>query len=315
MSAPDLPRNPYGTLLDSVFSSEASVRIVRELCAADAPLSRAEIARRSGLSLPGVGYALDKLHASGVVEFVGTGSRQPVQLRARYSLNAHLRILFFAERGHGDAVLDRLRGEVAAVSPAPRAAWMEPGTGPAAPAVLTVLAGVRDVATTQAQLRGLLATVQHDLDVAVEARVVTEADMATAEPEVVAGWERAIPILGPGPAGVAAPRTRASGRRTHQAREIATLQRGVWIARRLERDPTLLKRAREWLVTHIPETSPREQPELQEWLSMLDGASVPRVQHLLCDPGERGRRLRQSNPFLYALTTAERAEMRKETSP
>jgi DNA-binding transcriptional regulator GbsR (MarR family) len=75
MTGTNRSRNPFSTMLDSVFGSEASVRIVRELCVADAPLSRAEIARRSGLSLPGVGYALAKLHTAGVVELVGTGAR------------------------------------------------------------------------------------------------------------------------------------------------------------------------------------------------------------------------------------------------
>jgi DNA-binding Lrp family transcriptional regulator len=296
-----------------VFGSEASVRIVRELSAADAPLARVEIARRSGLSLPGVGYALEKLHKSGVVEFVGTGARQSVQLRARHPLVAHLGMLFFVERGYGERVLEGLRRAVAGVNPQPKAAWFEAGREPA-PGVLTVLTGAREVSATREQLRRALADVQAELDIAIEARVVTDADVETVDEQTASAWEQATPVYGPGPAGVEAMRALADGPPTHQARDQSALQRGVWIARRLERDPTLLKRARQWLVTRIPEVPPQEEHELQEWLDVLSGSSVPRIQHALSDPGERGKRLRQSNPFIHVLNEHERAQMRRAIS-
>ncbi|HEX8832096.1 MAG TPA: winged helix-turn-helix domain-containing protein [Longimicrobium sp.] len=296
-----------------MFGSEASVRIVRELSAADAPLARAEIARRSGLSLPGVGYALEKLHKSGVVEFVGTGARQSVQLRARHPLVAHLGMLFFVERGYGERVLEGLRRAVAGVNPPAKAAWFEAGRAPA-PGVLTVLTGAREVSATREQLRRALADVQAELDIAIEARVVTDADVETVDEQTASAWEQATPVYGPGPAGVEAMRALADGPPTHQARDQSALQRGVWIARRLERDPTLLKRARQWLVTRIPEVPPQEEHELQEWLDVLSGSSVPRIQHALSDPGERGKRLRQSNPFIHVLNEHERAQMRRAIS-
>ncbi|HEX8671523.1 MAG TPA: winged helix-turn-helix domain-containing protein, partial [Longimicrobium sp.] len=188
-------RYPFGTLLDPVLGSEAAVRILRELCAADAPLIRAEIARRSGLSLPGVGSALQRLHTAGVVELVGGGARQSVQMRPQHPLAAHLGMLFFAERVHGEAVLERLRRAVAGVSPAPIAAWVETSSA-AAPAVLTVLTGARDVPATREQLRGPLAQVQTELDIAVEVHVVTDADVETAAQETANAWEHATPVYG-----------------------------------------------------------------------------------------------------------------------
>ncbi|HEY0151375.1 MAG TPA: winged helix-turn-helix transcriptional regulator [Longimicrobium sp.] len=306
-------RNPLGTLLDPVLGSEAAVRILRELCAAGAPLNRAEIARRSGLSLPGVGSALQRLHTAGVVELVGGGARQSVQMRPQHPLVAHLVMLFFAERVHGEAVLERLRRAVASVKPAPIAAWINTQSAPS-PAVLTVLAGARDVPATREQLRRPLTDVQSELDIAIEVRVITEADGATAAEEIADAWKHATPVYGTGPAGAAAVSPRTRGGRTHQSRDASALRRGVWIARQLERDPTLVKRARQWLVKRIPEVCPQEEHELQEWLDVLNGSSVPRIQHVLSDPGERGRRLRQSNPFIHALTERERTQMRREIS-
>lgn len=313
MSSRKSSRNPLSTLLDSVFGSEAAVRIVRELCVADAPLSRSEIARRTGFSLPGVSYALNKLHAAGVTEFVGEGSRQSVQMRVRHPLATHLSMLFFVERGYADAVQDRLRRAVASVSPAPRAAWLEPGICPA-PSLLTVVVRARDVSPTREQLRCPLADLEADLDIAVEARVLTEADVETADDQTVAAWEQATPVYGRGYAGVAVAPSVELGRRTHQARDAAALHRGVWLSKQLAHDPTLLKRAKEWLVTHIPDVSPHEEHELKEWLDVLHHSSVPRIQHMLSDPGERGKRLRQSNPFIPVLSPREREQMRKEVS-
>lgn len=311
MNITDRWRNPFGTLLDPVLGSEAAVRILRELCAADAPLIRAEIARRSGLSLPGVGSALQRLRTAGVVELVGGGARQSVQLRPQHPLVAHLGMLFFAERVHGEAVLERLRRAVASVKPAPTAAWIETASAPS-PAVLTVLARSRAVPATREQLRGPLADVQSDLDVAVEVDVITDADVETAAGETANAWEHATPVYGTGPAGAAMAGPRANGGRTHESRDASALRRGVWIARQLELDPTLVKRARQWLVKRIPEVSPQEEHELQEWLDVLNGSSVPRIQHVLSDPGERGTRLRQSNPFIHALSERERRQMRRE---
>ncbi|HET6228958.1 MAG TPA: hypothetical protein VFE05_02700 [Longimicrobiaceae bacterium] len=304
--------SPFSTVLDTVFGSEASVRIVRELCLADAPLSRAEIARRTGLSLPGVGSATAKLHRASVVEFVGTGARQSVQMRPRHPFTLHLRMLFFVERGYAETVIDTLRSAVAGVSPAPRSAWLEPIEGPAAPAILTVLVGARDVPVTREQLRQPLRETQDELDVTIELNVVTEADVETAEAELAERWKQATLVYGQSPAGLAVSPARASGPRTHRNRDMASLHRAVWIAQRLEHDPTLLKRARQWLVTHLPSVSTHEEHELQEWLDILHGASVPRIQHVLSDPGERGQRLRQSNPFVQILSRSERSEMRKE---
>ena len=306
--------SPFSDILGTVFGSDASVRVVRELCNAEAPLGRAEIARRSGLSLPGVGYALEKLYRASVVEFVGSGARQSVQMRARHPLAAHLSLLFFVERGYGEKVVDQMRRVLEGVKPAPRAAWIAKGDGPA-PAVLTVLVGARDVAATREQLRGAVAEAQAELDVAIQVQVVTEAEIETATGEARTAWERATPVYGTGPAGVARTDSRAISPATHQARDAAALGRGVWIARQLERDPTLVKRARQWLVKRLPEVSPREEHELREWLDVLDTSSVPRIQHVLSDPGERGTRLRQSNPFIHALSERERARIRKETEP
>jgi hypothetical protein len=210
-------------------------------------------------------------------------------------------------------VLERLRRAVASVKPALIAAWINTQSAPS-PAVLSVLTGTRDVPATREQLRGPLAQVQSELDIAVEVHVITDAEVATATEETASTWMHATPVYGTGPAGAATIDPRTRGGRTHEARDSSALKRGVWIARQLERDPTLVKRARQWLVMRIPEVSPHEEHELQEWLDVLNGSSVPRIQHVLSDPGERGRRLRQSNPFIHALSQRERTQMRKEIS-
>jgi hypothetical protein len=86
----------------------------------------------------------------------------------------------------------------------------------------------------------------------------------------------------------------------------------AWIAQRLDRDPSLPRRARSWLVHRLHDASDREVEELNEWVRLLDTASIPRLQYVLRDAGERSTRLRQSNPFVPILTEAERTAMREE---
>ncbi|HEU4559566.1 MAG TPA: MarR family transcriptional regulator, partial [Longimicrobium sp.] len=74
-------RSSLETPLNWILASEGSVRILRELALAGGPLTKAEIARRSGISLPGVVKALPRLLASGVVASVGTGGRPLVTIR------------------------------------------------------------------------------------------------------------------------------------------------------------------------------------------------------------------------------------------
>ena len=312
--------------LNAILGTEANVRVLRELALSEVPLSRAEIARRSGLSLPGVAGALEKLLGAGIVEADGPAGRQTLRLREEHPLRGVLRVLFRQEAGRLPALVDDLRALLGGIEPAPRAAWIE---GPVAegadeesePLVLGFLAGARDVSAVAASLRDGLAHIEREYDVTIEVRGRTEADLATVDAEEERLLRGAQGLVGPHPTAYLYPAREARARRasrvasSHAVYDDRALLTAAWIARRLDRDPSLPKRARTWLVHRLHEASEQEAHELSEWLRLLDTASIPRLQYVLRDAGERSTRLRQSNPFLSVLTDAERSALREEVGP
>jgi hypothetical protein len=167
-------------------------------------------------------------------------------------------------------------------------------------------------------MRDELARIERDYDVTVEVRGRTEADIATlgdVEERLLRGAQG---LLGPHPTAYLAQRGEERTGKTpgvsasHAGHDHQTMTTAAWIAQRLDRDPSLPRRARSWLVHRLHDASDREAEELNEWVRLLDSASIPRLQYVLRDAGERSTRLRRSNPFLPALTDAERREMREE---
>jgi hypothetical protein len=324
MQNPRVWNSPMIAPLNRILGSEASVRILRAICEAGAPLSRSSLAQRAGLSLPGTSAAVAKLLAAGILESVGEGARQSVQLREENPLALPLRMLFTAESLRWTAMLDELRSVVAAQSPPPTAVWIiQPAANAAhgAPLLLEIVAHGRDLPRVTRALQDALQPVEQRYDVTIELRALTEADLETAGAEARQHRERdAIPITGSLPwetashSAVSEPGAGASPAATHAQREHQSWLRAGWIARRLDRDPTLPRRAREWLVHRSHVASGRAQGELDEWIRIVDAWTIPRIQHLLLDRGERATRLRQSNPFVPVLTREERELMQKETA-
>lgn len=80
---------------------------------------------------------------------------------------------------------------------------------------------------------------------------------------------------------------------------------GRSLASRLIADPLLIVRARETASRWLTLCPPSRQPELREWLTVLDGP-IDAVIALLTQSDERSVRLRRSNPFAGVLDTQER---------
>jgi len=311
-------QSPLRAPLNWILGTEAGVRILREIVLAGEALSRTELARRASLSLPGTSGALEKLHRAGVVQFIGTGTRQSVAIRAEHPLSEPLRHLFTSEALRHVALLDEIRDVLTSLPVQVAAAWLEGATdgdpAPEGPIRLGVLVGARDVAPVSTALREALGAVEQRYDVTLLVRTMTRADLEAAEEHSVAG---ATPVLGPHPLSCLAPERvpllpgETPGHRLHRDADRRSLATSRWIAERLDRDPTLPRRARSWLVHRMHQASSREVHELHEWLRLLETASITRIQYLLLEPGEQADRLRQSNPFTPVLTEAEREQMRE----
>jgi hypothetical protein len=101
--------------------------------------------------------------------------------------------------------------------------------------------------------------------------------------------------------------------RDHAQADAEALAIAGRIAERLTQEPELIEHARRYLAAHRTAASPRHQSTLDEWEEILRTTSVARLQRFLVDQGERATRLRQSLPFLGALSPEERQKVLGET--
>jgi hypothetical protein len=301
--------------LNRILGTEANVRLLRVLADAREPLARTEVARRAQMDTSGVRRALDALAGEGIVEPVGSGARTHVRLRDAHPLAPAIRQLFAAEQARADGLTEAVRRIANGLGAQPRALWLSMSAPPDGDALeiiqVGVLAGAREVDEMARALRDGLRDEQARLDVVIEIRPYTTADLLTLSAEARGELAAARPILGPAPLSFVqtdAPAPRSPVEHGHARQDRRALLLGRAIGDRIVRDPSLIRRAREH-ARRMAAASPGARQEMEEWQTLLDTLSPARLRAFLAHPGERATRLRQSLPFLDVLTAAERVEL------
>jgi hypothetical protein len=305
--------------LNDILGTEANVRLLRVLSRTSLPMSATELARQAAITLSGVGRALGALEHTGVIEFVGVGSRRPVRLRRAHPLATALEALFAAEAQRVDAVFARVRAAAEALMPAPRSVWVEGpvalGTdAPGDAVVVGVLAGARELDATVGALVAALTPTEIEQDVTIELRGRTAADLAALAGSERRNVETATLLLGAPPLALVDPvhsrsrgdRERMSAPVSHASMDEKARASGAAIAAKLRHDPSLVERAQSYIARRLPKASHGERRELEEWDRILRTMSLPRLRRFLVEPSERATRLRQTLPFVGELSPAER---------
>jgi hypothetical protein len=226
-----------------------------------------------------------------------------------------LRSLFRAEAARADAIAKHVRRAASSVAPPPRAVWMVHPAPSRGLEVLQigVLASPREVDGAAQVLRSQLREMERREDLVVEVRGYTAADLAVlsaAEREALSG---AVPVLGLSPESgvvVGESGTRAALRvRDHADLDQRVLAIARAVGERIVRDPTLIERAQKYVREYLTSAPSGERKEMEEWAAILETMPPSRMQKFLVNKGERATRLRQSLPFLGALTPAERTTL------
>jgi hypothetical protein len=310
-------RNPLNVML----GAEANVRILRALAASDGPFSASEIARRTGLGLAGIAKSTAFLASTGIIESVGSGSRRPVRLRLEHPLAEAMRDLFRREREYFETLLARLRTTATKIAPAPLAIWIEGNVAAGEdrigdPVIVGLLAPSVTVDRAREAMADALEPLDQELDVTLEVRAYSAADLEAMTREESRQLVDVIPLLGPPPLTLSSRATAASPRvhgvRSHADADARGRALGMAIADRLATDPSLVSRARAYVTARLSAAAVGEQRELREWDRILRTMSVARLRKFLTDPGERATRLRQTLPFLGVLTSEERERLASE---
>jgi len=312
------PQSALRCPLTRLLGTEAHVRVLRVVLSSDIPIGVADLARRAALQASGVARVCTGLEDLGAIEAVGRGARHRQYRRAaRGPLVTQLAALFAEERARAEDITERVRQAVRGGGKLIRAAWIEgpvaTGTDrPGDPLVVGILVEPAVADRARRELEARLRSLDAYGDVLVEVRTLTSADLATADAQRRAELTSALPLLGPPPLDVTPARrpTRRAARAPRSPRhadlEARSLAVAALLAEHLRRDPSLVEEARRYLERRIPRASPGERLELEEWQRILATMSVARLRRFLIRDDARGRRLRQSSPFLAALSADER---------
>ena len=297
--------------LNNMLATEANVRVLRVLGDVRAPISAPELARRAQLQRSSVHRTLKALEELGIVEYVGTVPHAQVALRDQSPLAKPIRRLFAAEQLRYDELLAGLKRAADELERPPLAVWLEGRVArgddrPGDPVLVSVVDRGRLLPKTTDALRKAVRRLERKMDVQIEVRGRTVADleaMPAKDGETLLG---AVALLGVPPGGL----LQSHGRRAktpnirvhadHDARARA-VARGI--ADAIKNDPTVVEQARRYIATRWRDASPGERKELAEWKQILKTASPARLRKILTDPGERATRLRQTLPFLGIAST------------
>ena len=311
-----IPKSAVTFPLNRILSTEGKVRLLRVLARNPGALGVSDLARQTGLTDRGTRIALTSLEPTGIVELQGGGTASRVSFRVEHPLAESLVALFRAEEVRFETIIDTIREAVEGLSPAPTAAWIQSpvATGRDLPGDAIVVAFLADAASVDdaaIQLERALENLERSMDVTIEIRGLTRADLAVMTEAQRQQMIDAMSLVGPAPSVFAGmseqPQStdRIRGKR-HSDPDARGLAFGSAIAAAIKEDPTLIERARAWIETRMKKASAGERRELEEWQRLLRTTSPARLRRVLTDPGERATRLRQTLPFLDALSAAER---------
>jgi DNA-binding Lrp family transcriptional regulator len=305
--------------LNKVLGTETNVRIIRELDRIKAPIGTADLARFIEMDKAGVWRAVNALEELGVIEAIGVGGRRALHLRKDYPLIGHLAELFRAERVRFEKILAALADVARTLRPSPKSVWIE---GPVAarrdqpgdPILIALLADSSEVGKLEDIFSRKITPIQKQFDVTIEVRGLTVADLRVMDQSAIDSLSDVILVWGSPPTAFTAdPASRrdllSPNIRLHKDREAKSLSLARALSTKLRRDPTLVRRALEYVRDRLASASPREAKELHEWRRILQTYSTPRLRRFLTDNSERALRLRQSSPFMAVLSDSERIKL------
>ncbi|MGM0668779.1 MAG: hypothetical protein ACQET1_03620 [Gemmatimonadota bacterium] len=287
--------------LNEVLGAEANVRLLRVL--ADdvvGPISVPDAAEKTGLTEAGARRALRRLEKTGFIQRFGGGHSKQFVLRDSDLVTDQLRDLFRCERERHQALFNGIR-EVFDRFSEIQVSWIDAAPSqPGQPLHLGVQSDSRSLTYLNEEIRKRIVGVENDFDVTIEVHTFSKADT----PNIP--WERTEILTGHMPETSPDPNQRARG---HDARERRAARLSETIARLLDQDPSIIKRAQKHLERLLTEDHGPATHDLREWEDILKQYSPRRIREFLVSETPRAERLRQSSPFFAVLTAEERDEL------
>lgn len=306
------------TPLNEILGYQGNMRILRCLAVKDMAMSYSELAGRTGISVPGVHKAVNRLIDTGILTYRGSGKTQLLAIREGHPLREAIFHLFSAEKNRMASLEKTVKTEIGKLDPQPASAWIYGKTAQGTdrygdPLQIALLGSVKNIGRTTDQLRKRVmeSNIESDFDVTIEIRGITQADLD--ESHEITGdnyymlWGVDPIILAEGA------REPLKKYRSHSDLDARSLEAGKAWAVFVKTYPEIVPRTVTYLDQQISESESGVKEELREWKQLLESASLQRLARLLGSGAERAVRLRQSNPFWQVVTKEEREKLQQIT--
>ncbi len=299
-------QGPLRYPLNEIFGTQAHVRLLRVMAnEVEGPLTVVDVAKRSGLTVPGAKKALEKLLQSGFVSRVGGGRKHQYEIRRSDRLMLIVVELFQAEKRRYEQLLAAVKQEIGNLVPPPQAAWIQ--TTPKEinePLIVGLLHESLHLSKCVRQLRAGLHQVEKDFDLTIELEGHTKADIPDFRLDGVIALYGFLPT-----ASNDTDQHRARKPLTHREKDRQLKRLSQRLANAIEKDSSLIRRAKDHIDRLLKEDQGAAAGDIMEWHNILDTYSVQRLARFFTSSSERADRLRQSNPFFAILNDDERAQI------
>lgn len=287
--------------LNELFSAAANVRLMRVLAEeAMGPIGTSEAADKAGLSLVGARRALNRLAKTGFIQRMGSGHSQAYVLRESDPLVKMIRDLFRSESSRYQTLITQIR-KVLDQLPEIQTAWIDsPPTEIGNPLQIGILSDSKSLAYIGKELQQRLTRVEREFDIIIETRSFSPADAPALfldSTELLTGY------LDTG---------KFTKGRTHVDHDERAAQFSKAIAKILDSNPSLIKRASKYLEFLLEEDQGAASQDLREWGDIINHYSQQRIKDFLVSETPRAKRLRQSSPFFAVLSGEERDQVFSE---
>ncbi len=291
-------RNPLNELL----GTQAHVRLLRVLASeVDGPLTASGAAEYAGLTVPGAHKALKRLLQSGFVVRVGGGRKHQYELRRSDKLVMAVARLFQSEKGRYEALLSALKDKIEKLVPYVRGAWIQEFPNKFGdPMIVGILHETKHLANYIQRLQKQLYQVERGFDLTIEVNGYTRADLPDLEADKVT------PLYGVLPFSDRYRRDMYATPLTHEEKDHQMLELSRKLAEAIERDTTLVRRAKEHVQRMLRSDHGSATKDIEEWRDILQTYSIRRLSRFLTSTSQRANRLRQSNPLFAILNPEER---------
>jgi DNA-binding Lrp family transcriptional regulator len=298
-------QNPLRYPLNELFGTRAHVRLLRVMAnEVDGPLSASDVAKRAGLTVPGALKALERLLRSGFISRVGGGRKHQYEIRSSDRLMQTTLELFQVENERYEQLLATIKNEFKHLTPHPHAAWIQPfpkETGE--PLTLGLLHETLHLTNCVRQLRTKLNEIEHVFNLTIELEGYTKADIPDLK------FHDITPLYGIIPSLDRPTRQQMKSPLTHREKDRRLLALSRKLAKAIEQDTSLLRRAKNHIHRLLNEDQGTANRDLAEWRDILDMYSIQRLSRFITSSSERADRLRQSNPFFAILNSDERTRL------